>query len=80
MLVIDPDDCIDCAVCVPECPVDAIFAEEDVPADQQDFTPLNAELAPKWPTITRKKPAPADADDWAARKGKRGELDRGGGR
>ena len=80
MLVIDPDDCIDCAVCVPECPVDAIFAEEDVPADQQDFTPLNAELAPKWPTITRKKPAPADADDWAARKGKRSELDRGGGR
>jgi len=80
MLVIDPDDCIDCAVCVPECPVDAIFAEEDVPADQQDFTSLNAELAPKWPTITRKKAAPADADDWAARKGKRGELDRGGGR
>jgi ferredoxin len=44
-LVIDPDDCIDCAVCVPECPVNAIFGEEDVPTDQQHFTALNAELA-----------------------------------
>jgi ferredoxin len=76
MLVIDPDDCIDCAVCVPECPVDAIFAEEDVPSDQQDFTPLNAELAPRWPTITRTKPAPADADAWSKVKAKRAELDR----
>jgi ferredoxin len=52
-LVIDPDECIDCAVCVPECPVNAIFGEEDVPADQQDFTPLNAELARVWKSITR---------------------------
>jgi len=43
-LVIDPDECIDCAVCVPECPVAAIHAEEDLPGGQRDFIPLNAEL------------------------------------
>ena len=75
-LVIDPIDCIDCAVCVPECPVNAIYAEEDVPSDQQDFTPLNAELAKKWPTITRTKPSLPDADEWAQVKDKRAELKR----
>ena len=44
-LVIDPDECIDCTLCVAECPVEAIFAEDDVPADQQQFMALNAELA-----------------------------------
>ncbi len=63
-LVIDPDECIDCNLCVPECPVDAIFEEDDVPKGQEHFIQLNAELAKKWPTITVKKPAPADADDW----------------
>ena len=43
-LAIDPDECIDCAVCVAECPVNAIYAEEDVPGDQQHFTELNADL------------------------------------
>jgi ferredoxin len=63
-LVIDPDECIDCAVCVPECPVNAIYAEEDVPADQREFTKINAELTPLWPSITRMKPHPDDADEW----------------
>jgi len=63
-LTIDPDECIDCAVCVPECPVDAIFAEEDVPAEQQQFIKLNAELARNWPAITKtQKPLP-EAEDW----------------
>ena len=44
-LVIDPDECIDCALCEPECPAEAILAEDDVPADQQEFISLNAELA-----------------------------------
>ncbi len=79
MLVIDPDDCIDCAVCIPECPVDAIFAEEDVPGDQQDFTPRNAELAKRWPLISRTKRALPDADAWAEIKDKRGLLDARGG-
>ena len=77
MLVIDPEECIDCAVCVPECPVNAIYAEEDVPADQQDFIATNATLAKKWPVIARMKPAPVDADEWAQVKDKRELLDRG---
>jgi ferredoxin len=63
-LAIDPDECIDCAVCIPECPVNAIYPEEDVPADQQKFIAMNAELAKSWPSITRMKPHPADADQW----------------
>lgn len=63
-LVIDPDECIDCAVCIPECPVDAIYAEEDVPDNQQDFIELNAELAKDWPSITRLEEACSDADNW----------------
>jgi ferredoxin len=63
-LTIDPDECIDCAVCVAECPVNAIFAEEDVPADQQQFIKINAELSPKWPSITKTK-SPLDiAEEW----------------
>ena len=64
MLVIDPDECIDCNLCVPECPVDAILAEDDLPEDKKQFLPLNKELAKKWPMITAMKPAPADADTW----------------
>ena len=75
-LVIDPDECIDCAVCVPECPANAIFAEEDVPGDQQDFIPMNAELARKWPSITKRKPAPADAEEWNGKSDKRPLLER----
>jgi ferredoxin len=76
MLVIDPDECIDCAVCIPECPVNAIMAEEDVPADQQHFIALNAELTPSWPSITRMKMAPADADEWKDVKDKLHLLER----
>lgn len=75
-LVIDPDACIDCAVCVPECPVNAIYAEDDVPADQQDFTPLNAELARVWKPITKTKAALPDADAWAPVSVKRHLLQR----
>ena len=63
-LVIDPDECIDCAVCIPECPVDAIYAEEDTPADQKAFIALNAELAKLWPTITDTKPPLPDAENF----------------
>jgi ferredoxin len=64
MLVIDPDECIDCAVCIPECPVNAIKAEEDVNPDERPFIALNVELSRLWPSITRTKPALADADNW----------------
>jgi len=76
MLVIDPDECIDCAVCIPECPVNAIYAEEDLPAEQQAFTKLNADLAklPTWKSITKRKTPLADADDWKGKTDKLGEL------
>ena len=63
-LSIDPDECIDCAVCIPECPVNAIYAEEDVPADQKAFIEMNVELSRGWPSITRMKPHFPDADQW----------------
>jgi ferredoxin len=64
MLVIDPDECIDCAVCIPECPVNAIYADVDLPQKQLHFTDLNAELSKSLPSITGKKEAPPDADAW----------------
>jgi ferredoxin len=75
-LAIDPDECIDCAVCVPECPANAIFAEEDVPGDQQAFIALNAELSRQWPSITKRKPAPDDAEEWNGKTGKLPMLQR----
>ena len=75
-LVIDPDECIDCTLCEPECPAEAIFAEDDVPEDQQEFIALNAELAREWPVITEMKDAPADADEWNGQKGKIDYLER----
>jgi len=64
MLVIDPNECIDCNLCVPECPVDAIFSEDDLPSDKKMYLKLNAELAAQWPMITAKKDAPPDAAEW----------------
>jgi ferredoxin len=64
MLVIDPDECIDCTLCVAECPVEAIFAEDDVPETQRHFIALNAELAKGWKAIVERKDAPADADEF----------------
>ena len=52
MLVIDPDECIDCTLCVAEFPVEAILAEDDVPENQRKFTKINAELAKAWPVLT----------------------------
>ncbi len=71
-LAINPDECIDCTLCVAECPAEAIFAEDDVPADQQQFIALNARLAKVWPVITSRKPALEDAD---AMNGVPGKLD-----
>ena len=76
-LIIDPDECIDCAVCVPECPVDAIYAEEDVPADQKEFVAINRELSLLWPNITKKIAPLSNADEWSSIKDKRQFLDRG---
>jgi len=76
MLVIHPDECIDCALCEPECPVDAIFSEDELPDDQQEFMELNAELSEVWPNITEIKDPPADAEDWKETPNKRELLER----
>ena len=63
-LVIQPDECIDCALCEPECPVNAIMSEDDVSDEQRVFIELNAELAKSWPNITAKKDGLPDAQQW----------------
>ncbi len=75
-LVIDPEECIDCNLCLSECPAEAIFQEDDVPDSQRGFIALNAELAKTWPVITEKKDAPADADAWNGKPDKAGLLER----
>jgi ferredoxin len=65
-LTIDPDECIDCALCEPECPAQAIFSEDEVPAGQEKFIELNAELAEEWRdnNITEMKDKLPDAEEW----------------
>nr|1FF2_A Chain A, FERREDOXIN I [Azotobacter vinelandii] len=75
-LVIHPDECIDDALCEPECPAQAIFSEDEVPEDMQEFIQLNAELAEVWPNITEKKDPLPDAEDWDGVKGKLQHLER----
>ena len=62
MLVIHPDECIDCGVCEPECPVDAIQADTDEGAEE--WLVLNREMSEIWPNIVEKKDPPEDADDF----------------
>jgi len=78
MLVIDPMQCIDCAVCVPECPVNAIYADIDLPADQKDFEKINADISKSgdWPMINKKKDPLSDHADWAEVKEKKQLLER----
>jgi ferredoxin len=76
MLVIHPDECIDCALCEPECPVDAIYSEDELPEDQAVFLELNAELAEIWPVITEMKDALPDAEEWAGKPNKLELLER----
>ncbi len=68
MLVIHPDECIDCGVCVPECPPDAIKA--DTEDGLEKWLELNTKYADIWPNISIKKDAPPDADDYLGKAGK----------
>lgn len=63
-LVIDPDECIDCTLCEPECPAEAIVSEDDLPPDQEKFLEINEELSQIWPVITQRKEPPEDAEKW----------------
>jgi ferredoxin len=75
-LVINPDECIDCAVCIPECPVDAIVAQEDIkdPVENQYWFDINKRLSKKWPLITKQKPPLPDADEYDGIQNKRTEI------
>jgi ferredoxin len=75
-LVIDPDECIDCTLCEPECPAEAIFSEDELPAGQENFTALNAELAKQWPVISEMGTPPADAKEWDGKPDKLRLLER----
>ncbi|MBS1269843.1 MAG: Ferredoxin 1 [Gammaproteobacteria bacterium] len=75
-LVIDPEECIDCSLCEPECPVNAIYAEEDLPEEQKQFLELNEELSKDWPVISEKIDAPEDSAEWEDVEGKLQYLER----
>jgi ferredoxin len=75
-LAIDPDECIDCSLCVAECPVGAIYPEDDLPKDQMAFIKLNAELAKNWPSIVNRIDPLPDHADWAEVKDKLQYLER----
>lgn len=74
-LVIDPEECIDCALCEPECPAEAICSEDDLPPDQIDFLQINAEKSKIWPVITAHKTPAPDAEEWNGVKNKRQYLE-----
>ena len=76
MLVINPNECIDCGVCEPECPAEAIYAEDEIPAGQEPFLEINAELADVWPNISEQKAPAADAAEWDGVEGKIKYLER----
>ena len=75
-LVIDPEECIDCTLCEPECPAEAIYPEDDLPAGQEIFIQLNADLSRTWPVITEQKTPPPDAEEWDGKPGKLDLLER----
>jgi len=75
-LAINPDECIDCAVCVPECPANAIYSDTELPEDQKEFLNINAELAKIWKPITKQKEPLQDADEWKDKPNKRNLLER----
>ena len=74
MLVIHPDECIDCGACVPECPVEAIFSEDELPEKWSEYKDLNARLCEDWPNIDAKKDSLPDAEEWRKVEGKRDQL------
>ena len=79
-IAINPDECIDCALCEPECPSKAIFSEDDLPEQFKHFKELNKELAEAWPNLTRKKDSLPDAEEWKDKPSKLQYLDKTSGK
>ena len=75
-LVINPEECIDCTLCEPECPAEAIYSEDELPEDQQHFIQLNEELSQKWPVLDEKKEPLADAEEWDGKPFKFAKLEK----
>ena len=73
-LVIHPDECIDCALCEPECPIDAILSEDELPEDQIEFIEINARLSEVYENITESKEPLPDADKYKDISGKKQYL------
>jgi ferredoxin len=74
-LAINPDECIDCGVCIPECPVNAIVEENDLPEQERKYWfDINERLSQKWPNITKRKEPLPDADGWKDIEDKRSSL------
>ena len=74
-LVINPDECIDCALCEPECPVEAIVSDDEIKPDQEEFIEINRVKSQVWPNITEACDPPADADEWKEVKEKKHLLE-----
>ena len=64
MLVINPEECIDCNLCVSQCPIDAIFEEDNLPDDQQHMIEINEKYSQVWPVLDHQKEPLPDADEW----------------
>lgn len=75
-LAINPDECIDCAVCVPACPENAIYSEDDLPQAQAAFAQLNRELSERWPQMRSKRAQLKEAQSWSGVPGKLKYLER----
>lgn len=73
-LVISPNDCIDCTLCVAQCPVGAIYMEGDLPSKWSEWLKLNAKYSRLWPLITKTRQPLAEHERWAHVEGKRGAL------
>ncbi len=72
MLVIHPEECIDCGVCEPECPAEAILP--DTEDGLEEWLEINTKFSEDWPNITEKGEQPSDADDWKDKEGKKALL------
>jgi len=75
MLVIDPDECIDCGVCVEECPVRAIYCDEEVPEKWQEYIEINQKYSKLWPVIRDSQDPLPTADSFSETENKRSHFD-----